>query len=190
MMCKIDSEVKYYLLSLIVLVVFVLQCTRQTVPRQEISSDESSLPEVKSNTVIEVLLEDGGLYGGINPVTESKKLIKNDGTILISHQQLYTGEKSETLFTSRSEVRVLAEFIRERGFFAMKHVYDCSTDNKECEDRKKKYPRPVPLRISVTIGDVTKEVTVRVHQKDMIDYPDELDAIVDKIDEVIKQTRD
>ena len=190
MIYEINSDVKHYLPILILLVFFVNGCTRQTVPRQEMSSDESSLQEIKSNTFIQISLEGGGFYGGINPVAENKKVIRSDGEILISYKQLYSPGEEKTLFTSRDRVEETAAFMRDSGFFVMKDIYDCDTLNKECQDRKNHYPPAVPLKIRVTIGNLTKEVIVTVYEKGMVNYPEVLELIVNKIDEVINQAKE
>jgi len=178
---------KKYLLVLILFFIFSCACYRRACPPQKIRSDKSVSQEINSETFVEISLLGGGIYGGINPVSQDKKVIENNGTILISYKQLYTDGKSKTLFTSRGEVEELAKFIHDNGFFAMKNVYDCSASDKECKDRKTKYPPAVPLRIKVTIGNLKKEVKVTVYDKRMINYPDNLKAIVNKINEVISQ---
>lgn len=187
---KINPHMKQYLLILILLVIFISKCTRQTSPRQEISSDKLPSQEISSDTFIEISLEGGEFYGGINPVTENKKVIKSDGEIVISYKQLYTPSEEKTLFTSRDKVEGLTRFIRDHGFFAMKDIYDCDTSNKECQDRKNHYPPAVPLKISVTFGNSTKEVIVTVYEKGMVNYPEALELIVKKIDEVINQAKE
>lgn len=164
-------------------------CARQSVTLHEIDSEKLPPPEVYSDTFIEISLVGGGIYGGDNPTTENKRVIENDGRILIKLKQLRTGERNEILFTSRAKVRQLAKFIRDHGFFAMKDLYDCAASDGKCEQRKKKYPRPVPLRINVAIGTVEKQVTVTIYKMGMVDYPDELEAIIGRIDEVIIQAR-
>jgi len=141
--------------------------------------------KVDGSTFIQIRLEGGGFYGGINPVTENIRMIRTTGEILIHTKQLYTGERNDTLFASRDEVEKLARFIRDNGFFNLKDMYDCDPSNEECNERKKKYPPPVPLQVDVTIGNMRKSVTVTVFEKGMIDYPESFEAIVDRISELI-----
>ncbi len=146
---------------------------------------KESAQKIDGSTFIQIRLQGGGFYGGINPVTENIRMIKTTGEIFIHTKQLYTGERNDTLFTSRGDVEKLARFIRDNDFFTLKDIYDCDPSNDECSERKKKYPRPVPLQVDVTIGSMRKSVTVTVFEKGMIDYPESLEAIVDRINELI-----
>lgn len=180
---------KKYLPILILFFVFSCTCLRGSCPQRATRSDQSS-QGVYSNTFIEISMQGGGFYGGVNPVTENKSLIKSNGEILVSTKQLYTGDKIDTLFTSPGKVEELAEYIRDNGFFNMKDVYDCGESNQECQERKRKYPPAVPLQLDVTIGQTTKQVTVTVYEKGMVDYPDNLEAIVNRIKEVISRAEE
>ena len=186
---KMTLHAKQYVVLAISFILLIGGCARQSVTLHEIDSEKLPPPEVYSDTFIEISLVGGGIYGGDNPTTENKRVIENDGRILIKLKQLRTGERNEILFTSRAKVRQLAKFIRDHGFFAMKDLYDCAPSDRKCEDRKKKYPRPVPLRINVVIGTVEKQVIVTIYEMGMVDYPDELEAIASRIDRVISQVR-
>jgi hypothetical protein len=171
-------------------VFLICSCARQAVTSHESGPERLPPQEIDSNTFIEISLDGGGLYAGVNPTTRNNKLIENDGRILIKFRQLYTGERNEMFFTSRAEVERLARFIRDNAFFAMKNLYDCAASDGECEYRKKKYPRPVPLRMNVVIGNSEKQVTVTIFKMGVVDYPDELETIVSEIDGVIRQARE
>lgn len=171
-------------------VLLICGCAKPTGTSQETGSDELPPQEINSNTFIGISMEGGGFYGGVNPVTENKKVIENDGRILIRYRQLYTGDRSRILFTSRAEVEKLASFIRDNGFFGMSDVYDCTESDGKCQDRKNHYPPAVPLTIDVAIGNSRKQVTVTIFKMGMVDYPDKLEAIVSEIDEVINQARE
>ncbi len=160
-------------------------CYRCSPPVNEIKSPEVTPPEINSNTFIDINMDGGGFYGGVNPVTENTRLIKNDGTVVIRNKQLYTGSGEKTFSIPRAKVEELARFITDNGFFQMKELYDCDQSNQKCQDRKIKYPPAVPLKIDVTIGQVKKQVTVTVYEKGMVDYPDGFELIANKIDELI-----
>ncbi|KPL00672.1 MAG: hypothetical protein AMJ91_03675 [candidate division Zixibacteria bacterium SM23_73_3] len=164
-------------------------CCRQTFHVRDIEPGDFFRQKIDSNTFIEISIEGGGIYGGINPTTKNRKVIRTDGGITVTKEQLHTGGKVETFFTTRAEVEELARFIRDNGFFGLNGIYDCSESNSECQGRKKKYPRPVPLEIEVTIGDLKKKVIVTVYEKGMIDYPDNLEVIVNQVSRVIDQAR-
>lgn len=155
--------------------IVITSCTQNT----------SQQAKINSKTVIEISLSGGGIYGGINPTTENKKTIKNNGETTIIYKSLYGSSSRQTYLIKREELENLAQFIVDNGFFNMKDVYDCSTFNLKCEDRKNRYPPAVPLIIDVTIGEMKKKVIVTVYEKGMVDYPKKLDKIVDKINKTI-----
>lgn len=175
---------KRFLLLIALLGMASCTCFRSSPPVNEIKSPEVTSPEINSDTFIEIKMEGGGFYGGVNPVTENTKLIKSDGTVVIHSQQMYTGSTERTFSIARTQVEELAKFIRDNGFFRMKTLYDCDPSNSDCQERKKKYPPAVPLKIEVKIGKVTKHVTVTVYEKGMVEYPNEFEQIVNKIDEL------
>jgi hypothetical protein len=164
-------------------------CYRSSPPVNEIKSPEVTTPKISSDTFIEITMEGGGFYGGVNPVSENIKLIKSDGTVVIRSKQLYTGGRERTFSIPRAKVEELAHFITDNGFFQMKELYDCDQSNRECQERKRKYPPAVPLKIDVTIGQVKKHVTVTVYEKGMVEYPDEFELIVNRIDELTNQEK-
>jgi hypothetical protein len=155
----------------------------------EIKSPEVTSPEINSDTFIEIKMEGGGFYGGANPVTENTKLIKSDGTVVIRNKQMYSGGEEMTFSIPRAKVEELVRFITDKGFFQMQSLYDCDPSNRECRERKRKYPPAVPLKIDVTIGQIRKQVTVTVYEKGMVEYPDEFVLIANRIDELTNQEK-
>ena len=176
-----------YLPILILFIAGGCACSTRSCRVEETNPAGQEPGEVNRGTFIEITVEGGGFYGGANPVTENRRVIKNDGTIVIRRKQLYTGDKEEILVIPRGEVEALAKFIRDQGFFQLRNVYDCSSSDGECQERKKKYPPAVPLKIEVAIGEVRKQVTVTVFEEGMVDYPESLDAIVNRIEKVTSQ---
>lgn len=152
-----------------------------------------------SANVIEICMSGAEFYGGINPITKLNKTIKGNGEIVIERANLFTGDRKEVKHISKTEVKNLADFIVKSGFFQMNDFYDCAEDDSKCEARKHKYPPATPITLSVTVGDVYKEVTVtvcfyRAYGADafrkFIDYPDEFDIILNKIDAVVYSDTD
>jgi len=164
-------------LSLIL--ILVVGCLKPTPP----------LPTITKDTFIEISLTGGGIYGGINPTIENIKEIKNKGEVLLSSAALYTGSQKDSKKISRARVENLAGYIIGHDFFKMKDVYDCKPRDKNCELRKTGYPPAVPLVISVTIGNLSKTITVTVFEKGAADYPEDLEAIVNKINEAVNQAQ-
>jgi hypothetical protein len=175
-----------YLPILILLLVAGCTCLRRTCYVGETNPNPPAPREIDRSTFIEIAVAGGGFYGGTNPTTEDRKVIHDDGTVLIRHNQLYSDGTETTLFVSRDEVEKLARFILDEGFFRLENLYDCDIADSECQKRKKRHPRPVPLDIDVTIGEARKRVTVAVYDQGMVIYPDNLESIVDKIDQTIR----
>ena len=161
-------------------------CFKSSPPVNEIKSPEVTSLKINSGTFIEIRIDGGGFYGGVNPVTENTKLIKNDGTVVIRNKQMYSSGEERTFSVPRAKVEELAIFITNNGFFQMKELFDCDQSNQQCRDRKIKYPPAVPLKIDVTIGQVRKQVTVTVYEKGMVEYPDGFELIANRIDELTK----
>ena len=178
---------KYLIVGLlfsIVGIILISGCVQQ-IPQ----SKENNLDTNNSDTFVEIFLDGGGFYGGVNPPTENRKIIKSNGEIIISRKSLYDNGTGKNYFVSRSEVEGLADFISAKGFFNMEDVYDCSMANQKCEDRKNHYPPAVPLKIGATIGNLNKTVTITVYEDGMIEYPKELAEIVNNINEVINKAQ-
>ena len=180
---------KRFLILIALLGMISCTCYKCSPLVNEIKPPEDTAPKISSDTFIEIKMEGGGFYGGANPVTENTKLIKNDGTVVIRNKQLYTGSGEKTFSIPRAKVEELAHFITDNGFFQMKELYDCDQSNRECQDRKIKYPPAVPLKIDVTIGQVRKQVTVTVYEKGMVEYPDEFELIGNRIEELTNQEK-
>lgn len=143
--------------------------------------------KIYSDTFIEISIDGGGFYGGINPTTVNKKVIKNSGEVLITRKQLYSQGETKIVFITRDKAEELAKFILDKNFFEVRDIYDCDENNQKCKDRKRHYPPAVPLRIDVTIGNWSKKVVITVYEKGMIDYPQKIEEIVTKINEVINE---
>jgi len=139
------------------------------------------IPIIDSETYIHITMVGGYMYGGVNPMTERNIAIHDDGTVVLTMNQLYSDRFIGECHISRDEIEYIANLIIDGGFFEMDDIYDCSSYNPDCWRRKKRYPRPVPLRLNVIIDDIEKEVEISVFEREMIDYPEGLDVIVDEI---------
>jgi len=142
---------------------------------------EYQIPIIDSETYIHMTMVGGYMYGGVNPMTERNITIHDNGTVVLTMNQLYSDRFVGECRISRDEVEYIANLIIECGFFEMDDIYDCSSYNPDCWRRKKNYPRPVPLRLHVILGDIEKEVEVSVFEREMVDYPEELDMVVDEM---------
>lgn len=133
---------------------------------------------------ISIELIGGGYYGGIDPVLRDYILIKNDGRLIKEYKSVNTGLITTKIDIPRPELEEFAEFILSQKFFDLERIYDCETE--ACQRRKRMQPTPIPLRLAVAYGNRRKVITIPVwgkdeHEPKYIDYPKEIDHIVDAI---------
>lgn len=143
--------------------------------------------EIKSapnGNFMQIELLGGGFLEKENVVLRNLIKIENDGTIL---RQILTEKEGLKTFKSnmgRAKLEKLMAFIESQSFFEMNAQYNCA--NFECYNRLKEQPKPVELRLAITYGSVRKLITISIwegvnHQKHWIDYPKEIDLIINEI---------
>lgn len=136
---------------------------------------------------INIELIGGGYYGGVDPVVKDFIHIKADGRLIREFQSVNQPLLSVKRNISREELELLADFVTKEGFFRMERVYDCR--DSACSRRKGMKPVPVPLRLSITIGQQKKVVTVAIWGQDdngmqYVEYPPAIDKIVQSIQQL------
>ncbi len=138
----------------------------------------------KAEVFISVELTGGGFYGGIDPVQRDYVVIKNDGRLIkefkSQNHPLTVSKKN----ISREELEKFAQWAVEQKFFELKREYDCTAGF--CEKRKGQRPEPMPLRISISYGNIRKMVVVSIYGYDdkgvkYVEYPPQLDNIIEAI---------
>jgi hypothetical protein len=71
------------------------------------------------------------------------------------------------------------------GFFDFEAEYDCADDHASCLERLKRAPQPVPLEISVTVGDRKNKTRIALFapksEKNMVNYPAGIEKIINAI---------
>lgn len=144
------------------------------------NKEESTLAQ----TYINVELIGGGYYGGINPVMRDYTHIKSNGRLIKEHKSAQHGLQVTKKDISREELEAFAEWVTQQGFFEMNRIYDCETSI--CQKRKRQKPTPVPLRLAIAYGNRSKVITISIwgmddNQIHYVDYPKELDNIIDAI---------
>lgn len=135
-------------------------------------------------TYINVELIGGGYYGGPNPTMRNYTHIKSSGRLVKEHKSMYNGLKVTKKDIPREELEEFAAWVERQGFFEMERIYDCETSI--CQKRKRQKPTPIPLRLAITHGSKKKVVTISIwgmddNQIHYVDYPKELDNIIDAI---------
>ncbi len=138
----------------------------------------------EKQTYINVELIGGGYYGGVNPVMRDYTHIKSNGRLVKEHKSAQSGLKVTKKDISREELEEFAEWVTRQGFFEMNRIYDC--EMPICQKRKRQKPTPIPLRLAITYGNRTKVITISIwgmddNQIHYVDYPKELDNIIDAI---------
>lgn len=138
----------------------------------------------KPEVYISVELTGGGFYGGIDPVQRDYVVIKNDGRLIkefkSQNHKLSVSKKN----IPREELERFAQWAVDQQFFELKREYNCEASF--CEKRKNQRPEPMPLRISISYGNVRKMVTVAIYGYDdkgvkYVEYPKQLDSIIEAI---------
>ncbi len=134
------------------------------------------------NIIVELV--GGGYYGGLDPVMRDYITIKNDGRLIKEFKSENDGLVVIKKNIPRDELEQFAEWVFGQKFFDFQRQYDCKSSF--CDKRKQAKPQPMPLRLSVTYGNVRKMVTISIWGKDKagvryVDYPPELDSIIDAI---------
>ncbi len=153
---------------------------------------EIYVPE-ETLTYINIELNGGGYYGGIDPVVKDFIMIKSDGRLIKEFQSVNHGLLVTKKYIPRLELEMFADYIVKQGFYDMERVYDCTAS--ACMKRKRHKPRPVPLRLSVAYGDRKKVITLAIWGEDnlktkYVDYPPALDHIIDAIQKMAHRPDD
>ena len=163
------------------IIVAVFACS-STPPSSRIQT--ASYATIDSSTYIEIKRVGQKFSAGANPVIRDFLEISNDGSVLFVIEQMYTGRREMSKSLSRKDLEKLAQFIMEQGFFEMEDIYDCRT--AECEYKKRHYPPATPVTISVSMGSISRAVKVTVLDKEVLDYPEGFDTILDRLNALVE----
>lgn len=140
---------------------------------------------LKADDEIEIYVSGGGLYGGVNPKIYDVLKIYNSGLVHRDYKTKMQGEQTEEKIISKNELRKLAQYIISMGFFDFNKLYDCDKKDGGCISRLKSKPEPIPLSISVRIGERRMRTYVTLFAPKMesnwVSYPVALEKILDAI---------
>lgn len=160
----------------------------QTIPLPqadpEVTAQAITLPAPGTEPA-SVELVGGGYYGGINPVQQDFITISGEGRLIHQFESMQGKRLTQKTDIPKEELDRFIEWAtKEQRFMEMESSYDCKTP--ECEKRKTVKPTPVPLRLSISTGEVRKMVTVSIWGLDKngrryVSYPPELDRIIDAV---------
>jgi hypothetical protein len=86
---------------------------------------------------------------------------------------------------SKDELRKLAAYIVDMGFFDYNKSYDCDRNDVACNTRLNSKPEPLSLTISVRIGERKMRTYVALFapnlESNWVSYPTSLPKIIDAI---------
>ncbi|MCP4438451.1 MAG: hypothetical protein GY810_05860 [Aureispira sp.] len=133
---------------------------------------------------LKIELVGGGFYGGPDPVYRNILTVKTDGRVIWEYQTELKGLVITKSYIPRKTLEDLVAFIEEKNFFTFQKTYTCET--QECARRITKKPRPIALRLAITKGHRRHIVTISIWERTdspnpYVNYPDELDAIIEAI---------
>ena len=142
-------------------------------------------PPKEAPVFIQIELVGGGFYGGMDKVLRNNLVIKTDGKVVREFETERNGLSVTRRTIARKDLEALVKYIESKQFFTFDQTYTCQTG--DCQKRMQELPRPVALRLSVTYGFRRKLVMIPIwdgqgHDKAILQYPPELDAIVRAIE--------
>jgi len=154
---------------------------------QKTKKGRAQLAKEEPKEMMQIELVGGGFFGGVDPVYRNMILIKTDGRVIKEYQSQLQGLQVSKHNIARETLEELVTFIEEKQFFEFDQIYTCNT--ADCIKRLEKKPRPIALRIAITKGVRRKIITIpiwdgRGKANSFIDYPKELDAIVQAIENI------
>lgn len=164
--------------------------------KQWLDSVLNSLPisapvMVNQGEYIEIFVSGGGLVMGVNPKIYDRLSIFPTGIIQREYKTKLQGEQREEKKISKDELTKLAQYIVDMGFFDFNKDYDCLVKDKACISRMESSPQPIPLTISVVVGQRRNKVNVALYapglESNWVNYPKNLEKILNAIYSVIEK---
>lgn len=149
-------------------------------PKKKTKKSKKITPK-KNEPYISIEVIGGGFYGGINPTYRDYIHIKNDGRLIKEYKSRENGLVVTKRNIPREELEKFAEYVVSQDFFNMDRIYGCQSEI--CQNRQKKKPSPIPLRLAIAYKDQRKVITINIFGKDnrnirYVDYPPALDKII------------
>jgi hypothetical protein len=154
---------------------------------QKTERGRAQLAAEEPKEMMQIELVGGGFYGGVDPVYRNMIIIKTDGRVIKEYQSELQGLQVSKHNISRENLEKLVTYIEQQKFFEFDQMYTC--ENQACIKRLSNKPRPIALRIAITKGVQRKIITIpiwdgRGKAQALINYPQELDAIVEAIEKI------
>ncbi len=164
--------------------------------KQWLDSVLNSLPVkapvmVNQGEYVEIFVSGGGLIAGTNPKIYDRLSIFPTGVVQREYKTKLQGEMRQEKKIAKDELTKLAQYIVDMGFFDFNKDYDCLAKDKDCIHRMETAPEPIPLSISVVVGQRRNKVNVGLYapglESNWVNYPKNLEKILNAIYTVIEK---
>ncbi len=164
--------------------------------KQWLDSVLNSLPVkapvmVNQGEYVEIFVSGGGLVAGTNPKIYDRLSIFPTGVVQREYKTKLQGEMRQEKKIAKDELTKLAQYIVDMGFFDFNKDYDCLAKDKDCIHRMETAPEPIPLSISVVVGQRRNKVNVGLYapglESNCVNYPKNLEKILNAIYTVIEK---
>lgn len=164
--------------------------------KQWLDSVLNSLPVkapvmVNQGEYVEIFVSGGGLVAGTNPKIYDRLSIFPTGVVQREYKTKLQGEMRQEKKIAKDELTKLAQYIVDMGFFDFNKDYDCLAKDKDCIHRMETAPEPIPLSISVVVGQRRNKVNVGLYapglESNWVNYPKNLEKILNAIYTVIEK---
>lgn len=164
--------------------------------KQWLDSVLNSLPVkapvmVNQGEYVEIFVSGGGLVAGTNPKIYDRLSIFPTGVVQREYKTKLQGEMRQEKKIAKDELTKLAQYIVDMGFFDFNKDYDCLAKDKDCIHRMETAPEPIPLSISVVVGQRRNKVNVGLYapglESNWVNYPKNIEKILNAIYTVIEK---
>lgn len=140
---------------------------------------------------IDIYVNGGGLITGSDSKLYDHISILHTGSVQREYKTKAEGVQRTEKKISRDELTKLAQYILDMDFLDFNKDYDCEDADAPCNERLKATPQPVPLEISVTVGDKKNKVKVAIFapksDKNWVNYPANLEKIMNAIYAIVEK---
>jgi hypothetical protein len=134
---------------------------------------------------IDIFVSGGGAVSSNDSRVVDRISILNSGVVQREFKTKTGSTQRTEKKISRDELTKLAQYIIDMGFLDFKSEYDCSDTDDACSDRFKLAPQPVPLTLSLTVGQHKNKVNVSIFSpktdKNWVNYPQNLEKILNAV---------
>lgn len=140
---------------------------------------------INSNEYIDIFVSGGGTLKNNDSKQYDRIFLQNNGVIQREYKTKNEGVQRSEKKISKDELSKLAQYMVDMNFLDFNSIYDCADDNDECNQRFSKSPQPIPLEISLTVGQKKNTIKVSIYDiefgKNLVNYPPNLEKIMKAI---------